>query len=135
VPGSRPPCDLHIVDICRRLDELVKRTWGQGGGTELGLRTLAAADYAPDDVRTLQQRTRDLLAITAEALDILDDSERPIPLRRCCPIADCGSLWRYLPGGERKWALVADSSGVRCLVCRADWPQERWGLLAEMLGA
>ena len=87
---------------------------------EYGLRTLAAADYAPDDVQMLLGRAKDLQPILAEALDVLGDSERPIPLRRCCPIAGCGSMWRYLPGSERKWALVADSSGVRCLVCRAD---------------
>jgi len=136
VPTSRPPCNLHVTEITQRLERFVKDC-GRGGGVEYGLRAIAEAAYAPDDVPVILGYTRELLALTAECLDALGESDRPIPLRRRCPAIGCGELFRYSPTGDRKWALVADGGGedprVRCLVCHAEWDQSRWGVLAAML--
>lgn len=137
VAGSRPPCDLHAVDWLRRLDGVVRRDWVCRAGVEYGLRELAAAQVGPDQVSVILDRTNVLQGFVAEALDIVGDVERPIPLRRKCPAVGCEALFRYTPDGDRKWALLADPATglIHCLVCRAEWPTERWGLLAEMLNA
>lgn len=132
VAQSKPPANIHALDWCRRLT-LEVRAW-HGGGVECALPALVAAPFDKDSASVLLERAGVLQRFVVAGLDVVGDVERPIPLRRACPAAGCGAMFRYASDGQRRFAVLADpASGViSCGVCHAEWPQERWGLLAGM---
>ena len=134
MPGSRLPCRSAILSLLVEIDSAVAG-WESGEkNTVERLRTVAAADRAPDAVAEIDSYTQRIESWATRAAELLGD-RAGVDLRYPCP--QCGRKFYYRRNGSgehvRTWTLQVSELGALCRACDATWTVEQFPFLARLL--
>jgi hypothetical protein len=133
----QPPLWIDGLDLCRDIDDQVKRWERNPSGPEHHtvnrLRAIVTRSWRPQDTRRIEEIANSVAGFVRRYTELTDDDKRRI--EKPCPRCEQEWSYRTLDGERiRERALLLTSEACHCRSCGARWTSKEFTFLARLLG-